>query len=148
MGEKQYPGSAVTERGANQSSLATAEYSARPSKPLERGVYCAHVADDGTEYRIEGHADLRTSFVLTKLGRRVHEVRILELPDGTLVDETSIHTIQSWFGGGGTIIMPRAHGVGWTIFDSDSSDNYTAWRRPHVPQDNLSPNEFRRRGAP
>lgn len=94
------------------------------------GEYCVHVARDGREVRIQGKPDyhpVRLARIETCGVLRVHHVRLYERVDGALFEETMITSVEiydPWL----TIITPKAHGVGWTIFN-DRSDNYTIWRR-------------------
>jgi hypothetical protein len=99
----------------------------------------------GVEVRFQGgpdetHGILRAAVNLRN-GVLVHDVRVLELDDGTLVDETTVLTVDTWEGPVHRIISPPAHGRGWAIHD-DQSDKRTIWRRPHVPQKYISERAF------
>lgn len=56
-----------------------------------------------------------------------HYVVVLELEDGTLVEETTIRSIKIC--GGERFICPQPHGKDWEVQDN-SSDNFTVYRRP------------------
>jgi len=101
--------------------------------------YCLRVMRDGTEIRFAGRPDHQGLY----RGLRVHDVRVIQLDDGSLIDEIVILTIEDWPPGCiSRIISPPAHGCGWKIHDA-TSDKRTIWRRPHKPQACVSIEQFR-----
>lgn len=57
----------------------------------------------------------------------VHHVALLELRDGSTVEEINIPSIK--IDGGQAFICPKPHGAGWKVHN-DTFDNFTLYRRP------------------
>jgi hypothetical protein len=58
---------------------------------------------------------------------RAHNVVVLKLGNGRLVEQTTIQSIR--VNRGQAYICPQPRGEGWKVHD-DHSDNYTVYRRP------------------
>jgi len=56
-------------------------------------------------------------------------VEVVRAADGKKLEETRTVNVKSWCGAFCEITPVRPRGGGWALHD-DTSDNFTAWRRP------------------
>lgn len=97
--------------------------------------YSLHVFADGAELYFNERAETITPleyapFEAISWGyngyMRVHRVEVLELGDGSQVEQIVVRSIK--VNCGEKFICPRPHGAGWQVHN-DESDNYTVYRR-------------------